>query len=100
MVHKYAKFLNEMMARHKKIKVGEQVHLSASYNELAFIFEKLGLGNLKVTQITLQLVDRSSVHPKRVLEDVLVKYLTLMKIVRYQSYYEDISWPLLDPPLI
>ncbi|KAA3470066.1 hypothetical protein EPI10_015805 [Gossypium australe] len=31
-VLKYAKFLKEMMARHKKIKVGEQVTLNASCN--------------------------------------------------------------------
>ncbi|KAA3473238.1 acidic leucine-rich nuclear phosphoprotein 32 family member B-like [Gossypium australe] len=81
-VPKYAKFLKEMMARHKKIKVGEQVNLSAScsviisrqYQFNAFInFRKLGLGNLKEIEITLQLVDRSSVHLKGVLEYVLVK---------------------------
>ncbi|KAA3466268.1 UPF0746 protein [Gossypium australe] len=37
------------------------------------IFEKLRLGNLKTTQIKLQLPNLSSVHPNEVLEDVLVK---------------------------
>lgn len=40
---------------------------------LLSIFEKLGLGELENTQVTLQLVDKSSIHPKGVLEDVLVK---------------------------
>ncbi|KAA3466413.1 Retrovirus-related Pol polyprotein from transposon opus [Gossypium australe] len=37
------------------------------------IFEKLELGDLKTTQITLQLADKCSVRTKGVLEDVLVK---------------------------
>ncbi|KAA3477290.1 Retrovirus-related Pol polyprotein from transposon opus [Gossypium australe] len=37
------------------------------------IFEKLGLGDLKSTQIIVQLVNRSSIRPKSVLEYVLVK---------------------------
>ncbi|MBA0789647.1 hypothetical protein Gotri_028142 [Gossypium trilobum] len=48
--------------------------LGASINLMSLsIFENLGLGELKNTQITLQLVERSSVHPKGVLKDVLVK---------------------------
>ncbi|KAA3467137.1 gag-asp_proteas domain-containing protein [Gossypium australe] len=37
------------------------------------IYRKLRLGELKNTSITLQLVDKSLVHPKGVLEDMLVK---------------------------
>ncbi|KAA3466620.1 Retrovirus-related Pol polyprotein from transposon opus [Gossypium australe] len=37
------------------------------------IYEKLGLGELRNTHITLQLVDSSSVQLKEVLEDMLVK---------------------------
>lgn len=36
------------------------------------IFKKLGSGDLRNTQVTLQLEDRSSVQPKGILEDVLV----------------------------
>ncbi|KAA3471041.1 signal transducer and activator of transcription A-like [Gossypium australe] len=99
-VPKYAKFLKNMMVRRKKIKVGEQVprklkdprnfiipieirsvhfnralcNLGASINLMSLsVFEKIRLGNLKTTQITLQLGDRSSVHPKGVLDDMLVK---------------------------
>ncbi|KAA3462831.1 oligopeptide transporter 4-like [Gossypium australe] len=56
---KFSKFLKEMMTRRKEIKVGEHVNLNAFWN-------------LKATQITLQLVNRSSVYPNGVLEDVLV----------------------------
>ncbi|XP_022889166.1 uncharacterized protein LOC111404614 [Olea europaea var. sylvestris] len=37
------------------------------------IFRKLGLGEAKATTVTLQLADRSSTHPRRIVEDVLVK---------------------------
>ncbi|KAA3487708.1 Retrovirus-related Pol polyprotein from transposon opus [Gossypium australe] len=48
--------------------------LRASINLMPLsIFEKLELENPKATQITLQLADKSSVHPKGVLEGVLVK---------------------------
>ncbi|KAA3486758.1 Retrovirus-related Pol polyprotein from transposon opus [Gossypium australe] len=85
-----------MMARRKKIKVPRKLKGLGSFiipieigsihfNEALFdleasinlillsSFEKLRLGDLRTTQITLQLADRSSVHLKRVLEDVLVK---------------------------
>lgn len=49
-------------------------HLRSSINLTPLsIFEKHWLGNLKTTQITLQLATRSLVHPKRVLEDMLAK---------------------------
>ncbi|MBA0553934.1 hypothetical protein Golob_013073, partial [Gossypium lobatum] len=52
--------------------------LRASINLIPLsIFEKLRLGDLKATKITLQLADRSSVHLKGVLEDVLVKMSTI-----------------------
>ncbi|XP_022881027.1 uncharacterized protein LOC111398341 [Olea europaea var. sylvestris] len=35
--------------------------------------EKLGLGEAKATTVTLQLADRSLTHPRRIIEDVLVK---------------------------
>ncbi|KAA3484178.1 Retrovirus-related Pol polyprotein from transposon opus [Gossypium australe] len=93
--------LKEMMIRSKKIKVEEQVTLNSSYStrEILYsleigsihfnralydlgasislmplsIFEKLSLRDLKTTQITLQLANRSLIHPKGVLEYVLVK---------------------------
>lgn len=48
--------------------------LGASINLMSLsIYRKLGLRELKSPSITIQLVDRSLVHPKSVLEDVLVK---------------------------
>jgi hypothetical protein len=37
------------------------------------VYEKLGLGELQPTSITLQLADRSIKRPRRILENVLVK---------------------------
>ena len=46
----------------------------ASVNLLPYlVYEQLGLGELKPTSIILQLVDRSMIVPKGVVEDVLVQ---------------------------
>ena len=37
------------------------------------IFKRLGLGEARLTTVTLQLVDRSLKHPRGIIEDVLVK---------------------------
>ena len=37
------------------------------------IFKRLGLGEARLTTVTLQLADRSLKHPRGVIEDVLVK---------------------------
>ena len=37
------------------------------------VFKKLGLGELKPTQVTLQLADRSVRKPHGIIEDVLIK---------------------------
>ena len=48
--------------------------LGASVNLLPYsVYKKLGLGELKPTNITLSLVDRSVKIPKGIVEDVLVK---------------------------
>ena len=48
--------------------------LGASINLLPYsIYEKLGIGELKPTSMTLQLADRSVRHPRGILEDVLVQ---------------------------
>ena len=48
--------------------------LGASINLMPLsIFEKLGLGEVKPTTISLQLADRSIKYPGEVIEDVLVK---------------------------
>ncbi|KAA3461173.1 hypothetical protein EPI10_027766 [Gossypium australe] len=109
-VPKYAKFLKEMMARGKKNKCNYfqtsttkierpgSIHFTKALCNLGainlmplLIFEKLGLGNLKETQITLQLADRSSVHLERVLEDVCKALLFL----RLLDFKEDREIPIL-----
>lgn len=48
--------------------------LGASVNLLPyFVYEQLGLGELKLTPVTLQLADRSVKIPRSVIEDVLIK---------------------------
>ena len=48
--------------------------LEASINLMPLsIFRRLGLGEAKPTTVTLQLADRSLKHPRRIIEDVLVK---------------------------
>ena len=48
--------------------------LGASVNLLPYsMYKQLGLGELKPTNITLSLADRSVKIPKRIVEDVLVK---------------------------
>lgn len=48
--------------------------LGASINLMPYkIFLKLGLGKPKLTEMTLQLADRSIHHLIRIIEDILVK---------------------------
>ena len=48
--------------------------LGASINVLPYsIFKTLNIGTLKKTGVIIQLADRSLVHPKGVLEDVIVQ---------------------------
>ncbi|XP_062100913.1 uncharacterized protein LOC133806843 [Humulus lupulus] len=48
--------------------------LGASINLMPLsVFRRLGLGEASPTIVTLQLVDRSVKHPRRIIEDVLVK---------------------------
>ncbi|XP_052172172.1 uncharacterized protein LOC127788099 [Diospyros lotus] len=48
--------------------------LGASINLMPYsIFRELGLGEAKPTRMSLQLADRSVKHPRRIVEDILVK---------------------------
>src|SRR4051812_44475521 len=48
--------------------------LRASVNLLPYsLFKKLDIGEVKPTKITLQLADRSIIHPRGIIEDVLIK---------------------------
>lgn len=51
--------------------------LDSSLNLLPYlVYEQLGLGELNLTWITLQFVDRLEKHSKDVIEDVLVQMKT------------------------
>jgi hypothetical protein len=48
--------------------------LGSSINLMPFsIFQRLGIGELKSTSVSLQLADRSVTYPKGIIEDVLIK---------------------------
>src|SRR5438270_6466734 len=48
--------------------------LGASVNLLPYsLFKKLNIGEVKPTKITLRLADRSIIHPREIVEDVLIK---------------------------
>ena len=64
--------------------------LGASVNLISFsVYQKLGLGELKPTSVTLQLTDRSVRKPRGMVEDELVKiehfyYLVDFIVLDYQ----------------
>ncbi|XP_012844346.1 PREDICTED: uncharacterized protein LOC105964368 [Erythranthe guttata] len=50
------------------------IDLGASINLMPFsVFQSLGLGDIKLVYVTLQLADRSLIYSKGIVEDVLVK---------------------------
>ena len=56
--------------------------LGAGVNLMPYmVYEKLGLGELQPTSITLQLADRSIKRPRGILEDVLVKVVSLFYLL-------------------
>ena len=84
--------------------------LGASVNLLPYsVYKQLGLGELKPTNITLSLADRSIKIPKGIVEDVLVKVDKFYYLVDFvvldtepiasgpimcQLSWEDHFWPL------
>ena len=62
--------------------------LGASVNLIPFsVYQKLGLGELKPTSVTLQLADRSVRDPRWIVEDVLVKI---------EQFYYPVDFIVLD----
>ncbi|CAL8989151.1 unnamed protein product, partial [Prunus brigantina] len=84
-IPKYAKFLKDLCTNKRRFKEHEQVALSeefqkalldlgASINLMPYhVYEKLNLGELQATSVSIQLADRTIRYPKGILEDVLVK---------------------------
>ncbi|XP_068344115.1 uncharacterized protein [Pyrus communis] len=53
--------------------------LGASINLMPYlVYESLNLGDLKETKVVIQLVDRSNIYPKGLLDDVLVQVIELI----------------------
>ncbi|KAK0587329.1 hypothetical protein LWI29_021066 [Acer saccharum] len=70
----------------------------ASINLMPYsVFEKLGVGEVKPTHVTLQLADRSIKYPRGVMEDVLVKVENLYFPIDFVilEMEEDVEIPLL-----
>ena len=64
--------------------------LGASVNLLPYsVYKKLGLGELKPTNITLSLADRSVKIPKGIIEDVLVKVDKFYYLVDFVVLYTE-----------
>ena len=62
--------------------------LGASVNLISFsVYQKLGLGELKPTSVTLQLADHSIREPRGIVEDMLVKI---------EQYYYPFDFIVLD----
>ncbi|XP_039687849.1 uncharacterized protein [Medicago truncatula] len=85
----YAKFLKEILSKKRKIEESETVNLTEEWSEVVkkamcdlgasvslmplSLYERLGIGELKSTRMTLQLADRSVKYPAGIIEDVPVK---------------------------
>ena len=61
------------------------------------LFEKLGIGDVKPTTISLQLADRSIVYPRGVIEDILIKVKHFISPVNFVvlDMEEDRNIPLI-----
>ena len=71
------------------------LNLGANVNLLPYsVYKQLGLRELKPTNITLSLADRSVKIPKGIVEDVLVKVYKFYYPIRCQLSWEDHFWPL------
>ena len=76
--------------------------LGASINLIPFnVYQKLGLGELKPTSVTLQLADCSVREPRGIVEDVLVKIEQIYYLVDFTILdYQPILYPSFHTPII
>ena len=60
------------------------LNLGASINAMSrSVYDKLNLGELKKTDIVIQLADRSNTYPDGVLEDVLIQVNELVFLLTF-----------------
>ena len=76
--------------------------MGASANLIPFsVYQKLGLGELKPTSITLQLVDRSIRETREIVEDVLEKIVQFYYLVDFIVLdYQPVLHPSVHTPII
>ena len=68
------------------------LNLKASVNLLPYsVYQQLGVGELKLTSITLSLTDRSMKIPRGMIEDVLVQV---------DKFYYPVDFIVLDTDLV
>ncbi|XP_027364550.1 uncharacterized protein LOC113871650 [Abrus precatorius] len=75
---KYAKFLKDLLSNKKKLEElivdRALADLGASINLMPYsVFKKLGLGERRLTRMSIQLADRSIKYPRGIIQYVLVK---------------------------
>ncbi|XP_027362486.1 uncharacterized protein LOC113870087 [Abrus precatorius] len=99
---KYAKFLKDLLSNKKKLKElivdRALADLGASINLMPYsVFKKLGLGEPRLTRMSIQLADRSIKYPRGIIEDVLVKVDKFIFLVDFVilDMDEDIDVPLI-----
>lgn len=110
---KYAKFLRDIMSRYKQISKGEKIIAKVEYSVMIarkippklknLYLSFIRIGELRDTSVTIQLVGRSLVHPKGVLEDVLVKLRQFILLIVFiiLDFKEDFEIPtLLERPFL
>ncbi|XP_031279109.1 uncharacterized protein LOC116137554 [Pistacia vera] len=68
----------------KKKEERAMLDLGASINLMPYsIYQQLGMGELKPTTMTLQLIDRSVKYPRGIVEDILVQVYKLIVLVDF-----------------
>ncbi|XP_010247987.1 PREDICTED: uncharacterized protein LOC104590915 [Nelumbo nucifera] len=81
------------------LKINKALHdLGASINLMPYsVFKKLGLSEPQPTRVALQLVNRSTKHPRRIIEDMLVKVDKFIFPVDFivLDMQEDVDVPLI-----
>lgn len=62
-----------------------------------FIYKKLGIGEVKPTNISFQLVNRSLIHPYKIVKDILIKVDKFIFLANFMMLYmkDDHNIPLI-----
>nr|XP_027068325.1 uncharacterized protein LOC113693813 [Coffea arabica] len=97
----YARFLKDIMSRKRKIVDNEMIVLTEECASVSLmplsVARRLGLQELKATNIILQLADRSITHPIGILENVLISVRQFIIPVDFVvlDIEEDVRMPII-----